>query len=367
MSSHQPFNTPGIGVLGLGGALGGQGGQQQHLHHGEQQEQQREKEKEKDKEGNGGEVKTHTERMDMWLYHDFPFCLFQVAHIEHLSDHIGALYLNDEYSDVTLVVDGNDFNAHRVILAARSEYFRAMLFGGMKESKQDRIELKDTKLEAFKHLLKYIYTGHMSLGNLSEELILDVLGLAHQYGFDNLQTAISGYLRAVLSISNVCLIYDTAALYNLSDLIVSCALFMDRNATEIISHDSFHNLSAVSPVTIRILSVKFSLVCLFQSAIYEIISRDSFCAPEVEIFRAVHAWVTSNPQEESEPILSAVRLSLMSTPDLLKVVRPTGLVPPDVILDAIQSREESRDMELKYRGYLSKLFKVPCRPPRPHF
>ena len=56
----------------------------------------------------------------------------------------------------------------------------------------------------------------------------------------------------------------------------------------------------------------------------------------------------------SASILSSVRLSLMSTPDLLKVVRPTGLVPADVLLDAIQSRTECRDMELQYRGYLRK-------------
>ena len=86
----------------------------------------------------------------------------------------------------------------------------------------------------------------------------------------------------------------------------------------------------------------------------EVISRDSFCAQEVDIFRAVHEWTRSNPQEDTSTILRAVRLSLMDTHDLLKVVRPTGLVPPDVMLDAIQSRTESRDMELKYRGYLSK-------------
>ena len=93
-----------------------------------------------------------------------------------------------------------------------------------------------------------------------------------------------------------------------------------------------------------------------SSGIREIISRDSFCAPEVDIFRAVERWVGSNPgpEEEVKTILGAVRLSLMSTQDLLKVVRPTGLVEADVLLDAIESRTESRDTELKYRGYLSK-------------
>jgi BTB/POZ domain-containing protein 9 len=46
-----------------------------------------------------------------------------------------------------------------VILAARSEYFRALLFGGMKESSQQEIELVDTPPEAFKILLKYVYAG----------------------------------------------------------------------------------------------------------------------------------------------------------------------------------------------------------------
>ena len=76
--------------------------------------------------------------------------------------------------------------------------------------------------------------------------------------------------------------------------------------------------------------------------------------------------VDANKNKDKDPdedtlskILSAVRLSLMSTPDLLRVVRPTQLVPPDVMLDAIQSKTESRDMELNYRGYLSEKSKKP--------
>ena len=262
--------------------------------------------------------------------------LSDVDHIPSLSSHIGALFLNDEYSDVSLVVDGQRFRAHRVILAARSEYFRALLYGGMKESQLSEIELMDTSLAAFKHLLRYIYTGQMRLGNLKDDLILEILGLAHQYGFEDLEAAISDYLRSILSIHNVCFIYDTASLYRLEHLVSSCCTFMDRHAGDVIKHESFNTLSA--------------------SGIKEILLRDSFCAAEVAIFTAVHEWTRANhgtvAEDTAASILSSVRLSLMSTPDLLKVVRPTGLVPADVLLDAIQSRTESRDMELQYRGYL---------------
>lgn len=42
--------------------------------------------------------------------------------------------------------------------------------------------------------------------------------------------------------------------------------------------------------------------------------------------------------------------------DMLNIVRPTGLISPDTILDAIKAKNESRDTELQYRGYLSKYF-----------
>jgi hypothetical protein len=93
---------------------------------------------------------------------------------------------------------------------------------------------------------------------------------------------------------------------------------------------------------------------LFQAAIKELILRDSFYAPEVDIFRAVCEWVQANPDEDANDILSVVRLPLMSLSELLGVVRPSGLVSPDTILDAIQARTQSKDSELNYRGCLSE-------------
>lgn len=101
---------------------------------------------------------------------------YEIEHVQFLSEMIGNLYLNDEFSDTVLVVQNEKISVHKVILAARSEYFRALLYGGLCESSQNEIELHDTNLIAFKCLLKYIYSGKLSFRNLKEDVILDILG-----------------------------------------------------------------------------------------------------------------------------------------------------------------------------------------------
>jgi len=59
--------------------------------------------------------------------HEQNVLLGDVEHIGQLSDNIGALFMQDSYSDITLLVDGHKFVAHKVVLAARSEYFRLVL------------------------------------------------------------------------------------------------------------------------------------------------------------------------------------------------------------------------------------------------
>ena len=50
----------------------------------------------------------------------------------------------------------------------------------------------------------------MPLCQMKDEIIIDTLGLANQYGFIELELAISDYLRNILSIKNVCAILDAS-------------------------------------------------------------------------------------------------------------------------------------------------------------
>ncbi|XP_044234259.1 BTB/POZ domain-containing protein 9 isoform X1 [Ursus arctos] len=257
----------------------------------------------------------------------------EIDHVHILSEHIGALLIGEEYGDVTFVVEKKRFPAHRVILAARCQYFRALLYGGMRESQPEaEIPLQDTTAEAFTMLLRYIYTGRATLTDEKEEVLLDFLSLAHKYGFPELEDSTSEYLCTILNIQNVCMTFDVASLYSLPKLTCMCCMFMDRNAQEVLSSEGFLSLS--------------------KTALLNIVLRDSFAAPEKDIFLALLNWCKHNSKENHAEIMQAVRLPLMSLTELLNVVRPSGLLSPDAILDAIKVRSESRDMDLNYRGML---------------
>ena len=258
----------------------------------------------------------------------------EVDHVELLSSQLAALLHSSEFTDVTFIVEDKKFPAHRIFLASRCEYFRALLFGGMRESKPEaEIVLKETSAQAFGTLLKYMYSGRIFLRDFSEEHVLDLLGLAHKYGFLALESAISGYLKNNLDLSNICRIFDVACLYQLNEVLETCLNFADAHAIELLqSSTDFASLS--------------------EAALVSIIKRDSFCAPEIEIFRAVQCWIDENPDLAKEEVLCNIRLPLFDLHDLFHTVRPAALFTADAILDAIKIKTERRVTEMNSRGHL---------------
>lgn len=85
------------------------------------------------------------------------------------------------------------------------------------------------------------------------------------------------------------------------------------------------------------------------------VRRDSFAASEKEIFQALCRWCRQHGEgAETHEVMAAVRLPLMTLTEMLNIVRPSGLLSPDDLLDAIKMRSESRNMDLNYRGMLSE-------------
>lgn len=293
----------------------------------------------------GQEAANAVERLSVNVSNMRISTLGDLDHRDRVSCNIGALFMKEDISDVTLILGKERIPCHRVILASCSQYFRALLYGGLKETHEKEVEIKDVdSVESFKLLLEYFYTGRMSLNSLKEEVILEILGLTHKFGFQDLEEAIVEYFLKILSISNVCLLYDASLLYGLTLLAKECLSYIDKNATDVMNHESFFMLS--------------------PSSLKEMIQRDSFCAQEIDVFKAVQEWIRRNPEEKDSipEILACVRLPLIELEQLMEIVRPCDFVTADVILDAVKSKCDAKDrpQDLGYRGFMLPEENVAC-------
>uniref|UniRef100_A0A8C7WVM5 Uncharacterized protein n=1 Tax=Oryzias sinensis TaxID=183150 RepID=A0A8C7WVM5_9TELE len=76
-----------------------------------------------------------------------------------LSDDLGNLWECSRFTDCSLYVGGQEFKAHKSILAARSPVFNAMFEHEMEESKKNRVDISDVDPDVFREMMGFIYTG----------------------------------------------------------------------------------------------------------------------------------------------------------------------------------------------------------------
>jgi len=71
----------------------------------------------------------------------------------------------EEYSDVTVKCENKMFKCHRLALAMASNYFNTMFNGNFRESTARNVVLRDINASSFKEVLKFIYTGDVSINS----------------------------------------------------------------------------------------------------------------------------------------------------------------------------------------------------------
>ncbi|KEH23765.1 ARM repeat protein interacting WITH ABF2 protein [Medicago truncatula] len=100
--------------------------------------------------------------------------------------YLGEQYVNNpKLSDVTFIVEGKSFYAHRVCLLSSSDTFRAMFDGGYREKEAKNIEIPNIKWDVFELMMRYIYTGAV---DIDLDLAPDLLKAADQYLLDGLKS-----------------------------------------------------------------------------------------------------------------------------------------------------------------------------------
>ncbi|CAM8986102.1 unnamed protein product [Rhodiola kirilowii] len=138
--------------------------------------------------------------------------------------YLGEQYVNnDTLSDVTFLVEGNRFFAHRICLLASSDAFRAMFDGGYREKDARDIEIPNIRWEVFELMMRYIYTGSV---DISLDIAQDLLRAADQYLLEGLKRLCEYTIAQDISIDNVASMYELSEAFNATSLRHTCILYI---------------------------------------------------------------------------------------------------------------------------------------------
>ncbi|CAN0856656.1 ARM REPEAT PROTEIN INTERACTING WITH ABF2 [Linum grandiflorum] len=138
--------------------------------------------------------------------------------------YLGEQYVNNAtLSDVTFLVEGRRFYAHRICLLASSDAFRAMFDGGYREKDARDIEIPNIRWEVFELMMRFIYTGSVEI---TLDVAQDLLSAADQYLLEALKRLCEYTIAQDISLDNVASMYELSESFHAISLRHTCILFI---------------------------------------------------------------------------------------------------------------------------------------------
>ena len=145
--------------------------------------------------------------------------------------YLGAPYVGKKQSsDVTFLIEGREFYAHKIALQANSEIFKSMFQGDYREKDATSIPIPNIRWPVFEAMITCMYTGTVEV---TPDIAQELLEVADQYMVDNLKKLCEDAIAEQLSSENVSAAFDLAEAYDAPALATACALYcLDGNAAD---------------------------------------------------------------------------------------------------------------------------------------
>jgi hypothetical protein len=155
--------------------------------------------------------------------------------LQLLERRLRHFFNDEEFSDVTFVVQGQKVYGHKMVLSIVSDCFRAMFTTGFRESEAMEIEIPDCSHSAFLSVMEYIYTGtsptKLDLNNAVDRdrnlgRIVEILELADRFFLDHLKQISETMLQSAVTAETVEYLLGVSQKTNASQLQSICEHFM---------------------------------------------------------------------------------------------------------------------------------------------
>nr|WEX30412.1 Kelch-like protein 12-A-3 [Carassius gibelio] len=153
---------------------------------------------------------------------------------------MNALRKSNTLCDITLRVEGTDFPAHRIVLAACSDYFCAMFTSELAEKGKSFVDIQGLTASTMEILLDFVYTETVLV---TVENVQELLPAACLLQLKGVKRACCDFLNSQLDPSNCLGIRDFAETHNCLDLMQAAELFSQKHFAEVVQQEEFMLLS----------------------------------------------------------------------------------------------------------------------------
>ncbi|XP_039622708.1 kelch-like protein 23 [Polypterus senegalus] len=205
---------------------------------------------------------------------------------------------------VFLQIGCKSFSVQREALANISPYFRALFYGGSRESRQHHIEIRGVGLEEFQQLMDFVETSKLTL---NRDNVLSILEAANYLQMERARLLCCKFLERELHISN-CLGMMAYAWH------LGCMELYQASRGVVLTH-------------LPALACEEDFVYLSKENVAELLSSNQLWLPREDLaFEVVLRWVAHDPSREKDflelaGLVRAECLSLSYVGELLSSVR----------------------------------------------
>jgi len=229
------------------------------------------------------------------------------THSQFLLNGLSILRQNEELCDVELRAGDTILFGHKVVLAAISDYFKAMFTGRMEESIVRTVYLHDIDEKSISHLVDFAYSGHISINiNNVETLLLS----ANMLRVSKVVTACCDFLIKQLHTSNCLGFLEFAERLFLPKFQQTCMEYAAHHFLQLTHYEEFKD----SNITI----------------IKHIISNDNITInSEDDVFEFLEKWILfdrKNRMFHFKDLFEEVRLPLLSISSLSNLISSNTVI-----------------------------------------
>ncbi|KAK3929229.1 Actin-binding protein IPP [Frankliniella fusca] len=237
---------------------------------------------------------TSTTNNDSGVYYSHQFPPNLLLNMNDLRD-------TRRFCDVEILCGGKRIQAHRVVLAASSPYFRAMFTVELIEKQQQCVEIHAIDPDILEALIHFIYTGKVRIG---QDNVQELMIAADMLQLKEVVTGCTDFLKKELHHSNCIGIYRFAEGHNCLELATSAVDYINSHFPEVSIEDEFYELPK-------------------EQLTRFLASEDLVVDTEFQVFQSAIRWILHDVTQRRQyvfEILTHVRLPLLSTYLLERVI-----------------------------------------------